>query len=117
MNSMMIRYYWYKERGICVVCGQEDAVKGKIKCLNCLDGAAVATMIYRSKHDTSEYNKEHCKSRYYKAKEAGLCVRCFKREPREGKSICQYCFSKIKDKQAIAARLKRWRKKEEIKND
>lgn len=113
MTEAMIRYNWYKAKGICVVCGQERAAKGKVRCQNCLDSAAVATMIYKSKHDASEYNRAYNKSRYEKAKAEGICVRCFQQKAREGKLTCQFCFSKAKEKQAISARLKRWREKNE----
>ena len=31
------RYYWYKARGICVRCGQANAVKGQTMCQGCKD--------------------------------------------------------------------------------
>lgn len=103
MNS----YNWYKSHGICPRCGQADAVKGKVFCLNCLDRQAVAAMVYRSSHDTTESNRVRCRERYRKARETGICVRCYQNKAREGKATCQICFSKIREKQAIYQRLKR----------
>jgi hypothetical protein len=103
----MSRYDWYKSHGICPRCGQADAVKDKVYCLNCLDKEAVSTMMYRVTHDTKEKNRMFCKTRYYMAKENGICVRCFKRKARQGKAICQICFNKVHEKQAIYQRLKR----------
>lgn len=34
------RYYWYKEHGICVSCGQEEAAPGKVRCEECAMKAA-----------------------------------------------------------------------------
>ena len=106
------QYMWYKSHGICPRCGQENAAKGRVYCLNCLDKEAVSTMIYRTTHNTKEKNKEYCSMRYKNAIENGMCVRCFKRKARQGKTSCQLCFNKVRDKQAIYQRLKRM----EIKN-
>ena len=103
----MNRYEWYKSHGICPRCGQADAVKGKVYCLNCLDKEAVATMIYKATHDTKEKNRIFCKRRYDKATKSGICVRCFKRKARKGKVTCKICFNKVREKQAMYHRLKR----------
>ena len=107
-----MRYQWYKAHGICPRCGQEDAAKGKVYCLNCLDKEAVATMIYRSTHDTRENNRKDCRERYYKAKENGICVRCRQNKAREGKVTCQACFNKIREHQATYQWLRRRNDKE-----
>ena len=96
MESARERYYWYKSHGICPMCGQEDAAKGKTYCLNCLDKHAASAMKYKAKHDTTEKNRVFCMERYYKAKESGICVRCFQNKQREGRVICQKCFSKLR---------------------
>lgn len=64
-------------------------------------------MRYKETHDISENNKKFCRDRYYRAKQAGICVRCFKRKARQGKTSCQICFNKIREKQAVYQRLKR----------
>lgn len=101
MNS----YNWYKSHGICPRCGCHDAAKGRAYCLDCLDKQAVATMRYKKDH--TDKNREYCRERYKKAKEAGICVRCFQKKARTGKVICQTCFNRIREKQAIYQRLKR----------
>lgn len=103
----MSDYAWYKSRHICPRCRQKDAAKGKVYCLDCLDKEAVATMRYKSTHDTSAKNRVYCRDRYQQAKEQGICVRCFQRQARSGKATCQICFNKIREKQAIYHRLKR----------
>ena len=107
------RYYWYKSHGICPRCGQADSAKGRVYCLNCLDRESVSTMLYKASRDTHDSNKAYCRERYYRAREKGLCVRCYQRKAREGKAICQVCFNKIREQQAIYHRLKRWEKKNE----
>lgn len=107
----MSNYSWYKSHNICPRCGCNDAVKGKVYCLDCLDKQAVATMQYRATHNTKEKNKKFCRERYYKLKEAGICVRCHQRKARQGKTSCQICFNKIREKQAIYQRLKRMEEK------
>lgn len=107
----MTDYDWYKSHGICPKCRREDAAKGRVYCLNCLDRESLSTMRYRASHDTRDSNKAKCRERYYRAKEMGLCVRCKHRRAREGKVTCQVCFNKIREKQAIYSRLKRMEKK------
>ena len=103
----MNRYEWYKSHGICPRCGQADAAKGKVYCLNCLDRESVSTMLYKASHDTSDRNKAECRRRYYRAKESGFCVRCHQRKAREGKVTCQICFNKVREKQAIYQKMRR----------
>ena len=31
------RYAWYKAHGICVTCGREDAMLGRVRCFDCLE--------------------------------------------------------------------------------
>lgn len=106
-------YDWYKSHGICPRCRKEDAAKGHVYCLNCLDRESVSTMLYRASHDTHDRNKAECRERYYRAKEKGFCVRCKQRKAREGKTTCQICFNKIREKQMIYQQLKRMEKKNE----
>ena len=113
VRRMSEQYMWYKSHGICPRCGQASAAKGKTYCLNCLDKQAVSTMLYRATHDTKEKNRVQCYNRYNRAKQEGMCVRCFKRKAREGKVSCQICFNKIREKQAIYHRLKRMEGKNE----
>lgn len=113
----MTTYDWYKSRGICPRCGSENAFKGHVYCLNCLDKGSLATMKYRDnmtpekKAKEVEKNKIYCKTRYQKAKEQGLCVRCCKNTPRPGTVTCQKCFNKIRVNQKVYQQEKRDRLK------
>lgn len=107
----MSDYAWYKSYGICPRCRQNDAAKGRIYCLDCLGKEAVATMHYRITHDTKKKNRVYCQMRYQAAKDQGICAKCFQRPARPGKAICQFCFNKTREKQAIYQRLKRAERK------
>ena len=101
---MKERYEWYKLKGICPRCGQENAAPGRVYCLNCLDLQAIATMKWRSGKDLSEKNKADCRKRYLKAKAEGICVRCYKRPARKGRCDCDICNRKIKSRYVLKNR-------------
>ena len=98
MGWSKARYDWYKSHGICPRCGQAKAAKGRTFCLNCLDSGAVETLKTKMRYPDNykERNKTWCHDRYYKAKEQGICVRCFKNKAREGKTTCEKCYYKNK---------------------
>ena len=112
MNSTET-YYWYKKNRVCVRCHNKAASKDSVMCLDCKDKQAIATMKYRSKLsefqkvEQSEKNRYYMKIRYARAKESGICVRCFKNKARPGKTTCQYCFNKIKTYQKIYSKERR----------
>ena len=31
------RYYWWKENGLCTICGSEKAVEGRTQCAGCIE--------------------------------------------------------------------------------
>jgi len=99
------KYHFYKSKGICVVCGQEKAAKGRVKCLNCLDNESVGYYVRSSKWTDEEraaINLKHsikAKERYQKRKQAGLCPRCGKYKPESGYVQCKYC--RVKDAQRV----------------
>ena len=88
-------YQWYKEHGICVKCGCEDAVKGKTRCVTCLEKEAEAQRKYRAKETAeerqkrAERNKVYQRELYRQRKEAGVCVACGK--PQSARSTV-YCI-------------------------
>ena len=59
----------------CVDC-KNEAVKGKIRCLNCLEVGQVSSY-----------------TRYYRLKRNGLCVRCGKVKT-NGRSCCSLCLER-----------------------
>lgn len=93
----MRRYDWYKSHGICPQCGHEDAAKGRVCCLNCLDNGSVRQMVYRSRNRDrlAEENKRQCHTRYQRLKESGICVDCGVRRT-SGLVRCEYCAAKTR---------------------
>ena len=77
-------YHWYKDHGICVDCKQEEAAKGRTRCLNCLSIIAEkgrARMYKKTEEELAEINRirrEKAKALYDYRKANGLCVICGK---------------------------------------
>lgn len=80
VSKYTVLYYWYKDHGICVQCGQRDAEPNRVLCVECKAGR---------KPDTEKFLK-----RYYRLKEAGLCVACGKALPVDGQLKCYECREK-----------------------
>lgn len=87
------RYYWYKEHGICVSCGQEDAAPGKVKCEECAAKVADRSMAayYRQREERREAMRRRQRERYAKRRAKGLCADCGKKTS-AGKRLCLDCF-------------------------
>lgn len=87
------RYYWYKEHGICVSCGQEDAAPGKVKCEECAAKVADRSMAayYRKREERKEAMRRRQRERYVKRRAEGLCADCGKKAS-AGKRLCLDCF-------------------------
>lgn len=116
MRMMMkSNYYdWYKSHGICPRCRKEDAAKGHVYCLNCLDEQALLQMELRAnlsdekKADILKKQNESNKKRYARLKAEGICPNCGKRKARIGMVFCAYCGGK----QAEAKKIKYHSRKE-----
>lgn len=89
-------YYWYKEHGICTRCHAEDAIKGQSLCPECRDkcNAKAKETYTERKARTRERDKQNSKALYAERKASGICVRCGKRSPQEGKLSCTQCLIK-----------------------
>ena len=97
------RYYWLKEHGICVECGQEPAYKGLTRCICCRANAIDAASDYKRRHPSTpeqlEAYRVSIKNLYHTRKEAGLCVKCGK-PAQEGKTRCGRCLAKDRQRAA-----------------
>lgn len=86
------RYYWYKEHGICVSCGQEEAAPGKVRCEEC--AAKVTTRrlaaYYRQGKAQQAADLQRHKVRYARRKALGRCTDCGKTVS-TGKRLCLDC--------------------------
>lgn len=91
-------FNWLKEHHICISCCNENAERGRTKCIMCLAKDAER---HAKKYDVPEsrtkMNEANRKS-YHKTRqeriEQGLCPRCGKRKPTEGYKMCAICRNK-----------------------
>lgn len=98
-----IRFLFLKRHGICVHCGQRDAVNGTISCEIC--GEKIRRILRRP-HNVAASQKRY-RETYWRRKNAGLCVRCGKPAVK-GKTCCEICLEKYRQQ----ARDTRARKKQ-----
>ena len=93
-------YEFYKRHKICVRCGQESAVKGKTRCITCLEKDAESQRKTRAQKTEEqleiqrEKNRIYAKERYKKLKEQGLCVNCGKPQTSTSEVYCIDCAIK-----------------------
>jgi len=97
-------YYHYKSHGICVSCGEYSAVPGKTRCEVCeaKHTETSARRIERMTAEEKERYKKRCsetnKSKYYRRKNAGICVQCGKRQAENSKVKCSICLLKERER-------------------
>jgi hypothetical protein len=70
-----LRYKSRKDAGICSSCGQQPAVKGRVKCQDCLDQHESYALRFRQQQI-----------------KAGMCPMCGVRKPAEGRHYCSHCL-------------------------
>ena len=80
---------WYRSHGICIRCGQAEALPGKRSCGDCL---------YKVNEKwwstyVPEENREYRRERYARLRAAGLCVWCAQ-PAAEGRCMCEDCRKK-----------------------
>ena len=100
------RREWYKAHGICIQCGHEEAVPGRLMCGECL--------YERNAHwwtvHTTEENTIYRRELYARYRAEGKCVECG-RPAVEGRCMCQSC----REKHNRAGR--RWRREHRVSKD
>lgn len=72
--ELMNEYNWYKSRGICVNCHQENAIRGKVHCPNCNDDRNLKAIEYWNENKNS-INSKRRQLRQYRIKNK-LCTKC-----------------------------------------
>ena len=100
-------YRWYKEHGICTMCGRAYAEPGRVYCAPC-------NRKYNARRAQLDPGNEKHKA-YNRQRKAdliaqGLCVWCGKRPHAEGHRMCPTCRAKdreSKQKWNIMQRIKR----------
>lgn len=85
-------YEWYKEHGICVQCGQEEAAQHRVRCLECL----AKNTTRKRKNMDPEYAKRKRRER----QEQGKCVWCGRPRAKDSKCYCTEC--RIKNRRRLA---------------
>lgn len=89
------RRKWYSAHGICVVCGQRDALPGRQKCAECTEKATLNNIKYRSlERERMYYPRRKAKREARIA--AGLCPICGK--PAKYGQLCYEHYIKKKRK-------------------
>ena len=92
------RYYWLKEHGICVMCGNNDAFPGYVKCPECIEKVGLASRrCWANKEKRIRYNKhgnERKKKLILERKEKGMCPKCGKPVRNEKYIYCARCREK-----------------------
>lgn len=82
--------------GICIDCGAADAVKGYVRCADCLYKQYLYKMKYNATHDKEKLKKQRAitsKERRKRLKEAGLCTQCGQKQAYKG-GLCVECRTK-----------------------
>lgn len=98
------RYYFYKSRGICVLCGQNDALINQIACYDCAEKQRERYREYRNK------DIDACRQREREAR-----IKLRERRLSEGK--CTKCGSVKEDKYKTCKRCRAKRKKVYLKTE
>ena len=71
------RYDRLKAAGICIQCGKEKALPGRIRCKEC-----------------SQKGREYQNKIYQLYKEKGICVKCHQAKAEPGSASCRECSEK-----------------------
>lgn len=92
------RYYWYKSHGICVQCGQKDAWKGQVLCLECRMSIN-ENKIQKLTTEQQFRHYQHQKRRRDILIAFGICTVCGKRNAKENRRLCEICSAKYNNRQ------------------
>lgn len=92
-------YYYYKEHGICVMCGSSDAMEGHTRCPECSYKEAERQRIRRNTDAYRAKKRDYNKKYYYEKKSKGICTVC-KRPTFDGQHKCPSCLNRARKNQA-----------------
>ena len=81
-------YKWRKEHGICVDCGRNDAMDGKVRCAKC---RAKVRRLYLQHRE--EYISR-AKTRIQRHLDEGLCISCGNKVDGNSRRHCLSCLEK-----------------------
>lgn len=89
-------YDFYKSLGICVRCHKENAEPGRVMCYECQDKESEINR--RSRERNLEREKTRDLDKYYRLKVEGICTYCKRRPADPGKTKCNACLAKIRNR-------------------
>lgn len=107
------RYYWYKEHGICTICGQNEVYlpRSTTMCLQCLEDVKERHK-NREKSTEQKYKEKIYARRYYDLCAAfGVCTVCKKRDASKDHVLCSTCLAKRRkeyEKSVVKKALYQW---------
>lgn len=86
-------YHWYKDHGICVCCGKQDAIPGRTMCDDCLELKRAENKKRRESPKVQDAMQAYRKRHWQERIEKGLCPKCGK-PLYEGRKLCYECVLK-----------------------
>lgn len=99
------RAEYFRERGLCVKCGEEKDSDKYVTCLACRMYIRDYVAYYREEHKISEEAKAkqraNHKQVYWETKAQGICTYCHKRPAEEGKVKCAICLGSARARERI----------------
>lgn len=100
-------FLWYKEHGICPICGKVKLRGDEKHCPECLAKKAKATAKSRGvvgSQKRAEYNARHrdlSRQKLQGLRDGGICYYCRKRKADDGMKTCSICRAKIRERKRI----------------
>lgn len=88
-------YVWCKEHGICTQCRKAKARPNRNTCDDCAEKQSTRERKKRESEDRAPINARN-KQRRERLKADGLCFRCGKHKPEQGKTMCTECAIKYR---------------------
>lgn len=94
-------YTYYKSHGICVTCGQENAMPGRVRCWRCLASQREHEAEYRERRGKcSEVvliaRRERDAAKRAERRASGLCPNCGRKREDEAYALCEKCRQSAK---------------------
>lgn len=94
---------WYKEHGICPICGKNKILGEEKNCPECRAKKAEWTQKTREqdRQKSNEYHNRAQNRRYHELIDAGICPNCKKRPAENGMRMCSICHAKLLEQRRI----------------
>ena len=96
MTERYEEYHFYKDLGICVRCHKNPAEPHKAMCMEC--AFAESERVKRKRAENPENKRKQDLDKYYELKRKGICTYCRKEKSVAGKTKCERCLAKIRNK-------------------